>query len=121
MLASYYIQILGLMLMEKDTLIIDKLLISPSIFILCICSICLFSAIGLLFGYCFQGPSIIKIASIVLLALGIISTIIFPESVNLQTFIQLPDLMLSGFYIILSILCFTLCIWIADKSEVSRK
>lgn len=121
MLASYYIQILGLMLMEKETFIIDKLLISPSIFILCICSICLFSAIGLLFGYCFQGPSIIKIASIVLLATGIISPIIFPESVNLQPFIQLPDLMLSGFYIILSILCFTLCIWIADKSEVSRK
>lgn len=121
MLASYYIQIFGLSLMEKDSLIIDKLIITPSIFIVCISSICLFGAIGLLFGYCFQGPSIIKISSIVLLAIVIISPIIFPDFVNLQPFIQLPDLLLSGFYVIVSILCFTLCIWIADKSEVSRK
>lgn len=121
MLASYYIQILGLSLMEKDSLIIDKIIISPSIFIVCLCSICLFSAIGLLFGYCFQGPSIIKISAIVLLVIVIISPIIFPKFVNLQPFIQLPDLALSGFYVIVTILCFTLCIWIADKSEVSRK
>lgn len=121
MLASYYLQILGLILMDKDTLIVDKLLISPSNFMLCICSICLFSAIGLLFGYCFQGPSILKIASIMLVVIVIILPNIFPESLNLKRFLQLPDLMLSGFNIILSLMCFTLCIWIADKSEVSRK
>jgi len=56
MISTYYLQVLGVLLVEKKSLVIDHLFISPSVFILCFSSICLFGAIGLLFGTSFKGP-----------------------------------------------------------------
>ena len=116
MISTHYLQVLWILLMEKKSFVIESLFISPSTFILCFSSICLFGAIGLLLGTSFKGPTLIKVPIIVLLLI-FISLV----SINLNSLMMLPDLIISVIYLFVSVLCFCLTIWIADKSEVSRK
>ncbi|WP_374965325.1 hypothetical protein [Lysinibacillus sp. RS5] len=116
MISTFYLKVLEILLVEKQSFIIENLFISPSILLLCFSSICLFGAIGLLLGTSFKGPTLIKVPIIVLLLI-FISLV----SINLNSLMMLPDLIISVIYLFVSVLCFCLTIWIADKSEVSRK
>lgn len=121
MISSYYLQVFGILLVEKKSFIIEDLFISPSILLLCFSSLCLFGAIGLLLGTSFKGPVVIKILVSTFLLLGFILFFMSPESINLRSLIMLSNLMISVLYLLMALLCFSLTIWIADKSEVTRK
>ncbi|WP_460014356.1 hypothetical protein [Lysinibacillus sp. CTST325] len=121
MISTYYLQVFGILLVEKKSFIIENLFISPSILLLCFSSLCLFGAIGLLLGTSFKGPVVIKILVSTFLLLGFILFFMSPESINLRPFIMLSNLMISALYLLMALLCFSLTIWIADKSEVTRK
>lgn len=121
MISSYYLQVFGILLVEKKSFIIEDLFISPSILLLCFSSLCLFGAIGLLLGTSFKGPVMIKILVSTFLLLGFILFFMSPESINLRSLIMLSNLMISVLYLLMALLCFSLTIWIADKSEVTRK
>ncbi|KOP69927.1 hypothetical protein AMS59_21745 [Lysinibacillus sp. FJAT-14745] len=121
MISTYYLQALGIALAEKNSLVIDNLFISPSILILCFSSICLFGAMGLLLGTIFKGPAVIKIFVSMFILLGLILIFMSPGSINLLPIIMLSNLMISVLYLFVAVLCFSLTIRIADKSEVSRK
>ncbi len=118
--SSYYIQLIGLLLRQKDALIIDQLIISPSILLVCFGGICLFGAVGLLIGYCFHGPIIFKLAAILFFSVSLFVLLVYPEFINLQSFILLSNLKISIYYFLLATLCFGLTIWIAHQSEVSN-
>ncbi|MFJ6209805.1 hypothetical protein [Lysinibacillus sp. NPDC092081] len=121
MISTYYLQVFGIFLVEKKSFIIEDLFISPSILLLCFSSLCLFGAIGLLLGASFKGPVVIKIFVFMFMLLGLILFFMSPESINLRPFIMLSNLMISVLYLLMALLCFSLTIWIADKSEVTRK
>ncbi|KOS64061.1 hypothetical protein [Lysinibacillus sp. FJAT-14222] len=121
MISTYYLQVLGISLAEKNSLVIDNLFISPSILILCFSSICLFGAIGLLFGTSFKGPVVIKIFLSTFMLFSFIYIFSAPYSINIGSLMMLPNLMISVLYLLVATLCFSLTIWIANKSEVSRK
>lgn len=118
MISTYYLQVFGISLMEKKSFIIENIFISPSTLLLCFSSICLFGAIGLLLGTSFKGPLVIKILISTFMLLGFILIFISPY---LRHLILLSNLMISVIYLLVALLCFSLTIWIADKSEVSRK
>ncbi|MGE7695685.1 hypothetical protein ACQKNC_16525 [Lysinibacillus sp. NPDC094177] len=118
MISTYYLQVFGISLMEKKSFIIENIFISPSTLLLCFSSICLFGAIGLLLGTSFKGPLVIKILVSIFMLLGFILIFISPY---LRHLILLSNLMISVIYLLVALLCFSLTIWIADKSEVSRK
>ncbi|MDD1504030.1 hypothetical protein PVA17_14880 [Lysinibacillus sp. CNPSo 3705] len=121
MISTYYLQVFGILLVEKKSFIIEDLFISPSILLLCFSSVCLFGAIGLLLGTSFKGPVVIKILVSTLLLLGLILFFMSPESINVRSLIMLSNLMISVLYLLMALLCFSLTIWIADKAEVTRK
>ncbi|MFJ7731959.1 hypothetical protein ACIQXF_08700 [Lysinibacillus sp. NPDC097231] len=121
MISTYYLQILGISLVEKKSFVIDTLFISPSLFILCFSNICLFSAIGLLFGTSFKGPVVIKIFLSTFILFSFIYIFMATNSINIRPLIMQPNLMISVLYLLVATLCFSLTIWIANKSEVSRK
>ena len=122
MISTYYLQLLGILLVTKKSFVIENLLISPSLFILCFSCICLFGAIGLLLGTSFKGSVVIKIFVSMFMLLGLKLIFMSPESSNLMpSLIMLPNLMISVIYLLVALLCFSLTIWIANKSEVSRK
>lgn len=121
LVSSYYLQVLGISFMEKEFFFIESLFISPSILIVCFSSICLFGAIGLLFGTSFKGPLVVKIFVLMFMLLGLLFIFMSPGSINLKPFIMLPNLMMSVVNLLVATLCFSLTIWIANKSEVSRK
>ncbi|MGE7692117.1 hypothetical protein ACQKMI_23330 [Lysinibacillus sp. NPDC097214] len=121
MISTYYLQVLGILLVEKKSFVIDSLFISPSTFILCFSSICLFSAIGLLFGTSFKGPVVIKIFLSTFILFSFIYIFMALNSINISPLMMLPNLMISVLYLLAALLCFSLTIWIANKSEVSRK
>ncbi|MEB2301309.1 hypothetical protein LAV72_16960 [Lysinibacillus xylanilyticus] len=121
MISTYYLQVLGILLVEKKSFVIEGLFISPSVFILCFSSICLFSAIGLLFGTSFKGPVVIKIFLSTFILFGFIYIFMATNSINISSLMMLPNLMISVLYLLAALLCFCLTIWIANKSEVSRK
>lgn len=121
MISTYYLQVFGILLVEKKSFIIENLFISPSILLLCFSSLCLFGAIGLLLGTSFKGPVVIKILVSTFLLLGFILFFMSPELINLRSIIMLSNLMISVLYLLMALLCFSLTIWIADKSEVTRK
>ncbi|MGE7673558.1 hypothetical protein ACQKMV_08280 [Lysinibacillus sp. NPDC094403] len=122
MISTYYLQVvLGISLVEKKSFVIENLFISPSTLLLCFSSICLFGAIGLLLGTSYKGPVIIKIFVSMFMLLGLILIFMSPGSINLLPIIMLSNLMISVIYLLVALLCFSLTIWIADKSEVSRK
>lgn len=120
MISSYYLQVLGVSL-KKEFFIIESLFISPSTLIVCFSSICLFGAIGLLFGTSFKGPVVVKIFALMFMLLALLFIFMSPGSINLMPFIMLPNLMMSVLNLLVASLCFSLTIWIANKSEVSRK
>lgn len=121
MISTYYLQVFGILLVEKKSFIIEDLFISPSILLLCFSSVCLFGAIGLLLGTSFKGPVVIKILVSTLLLLGFLLFFMSPESINLKSLIMLSNLMISVLYLLMALLCFSLTIWITDKAEVTRK
>ncbi|MGE7948020.1 hypothetical protein [Lysinibacillus sp. NPDC093688] len=121
MISTYYLQVLGILLVEKKSFVLDHLFISPSVFILCFSSICLFGAIGLLFGTSSKGPVVIKIFLSTFMLFCFIYIFMAPNSINIGSLMMLPNLMISVLYLLAALLCFSLTIWIANKSEVSRK
>ncbi len=118
MISTHYLQVLGILLMEKKSFVIESLFISPSTFILCFSSICLFGAIGLLFGTSFKGPKVIKICLSTFMVFSFIYIFMAPNIIPLM---MLSNLMISVLNLLAALLCFSLTIWIANKSEVSRK
>lgn len=121
MISTYYLQVSGILLIEKKSFVQDHLFISPSVFILCFSSICLFGAIGLLLGTSFKGPVVIKIFLSTFMLFSFVYIFIAPNSINIGSLMMLPNLMISVLYLLVATLCFGLTIWIANKSEVSRK
>lgn len=118
MISTYYLQVLGILLVEKKSFVTEGLFISPSTFILCFSSICLFGALGLLFGTSFKGPVVIKIFLSTFMVFSFIYIFMAPNIISLM---MLPNLMISVLCLLVATLCFCLTIWIAHKSEVSRK
>lgn len=121
MISTYYLQVLGILLVEKKSFVLDHLFISPSVFILCFSSICLFGAIGLLLGTSLKGPVVIKVFLSTFMLFSFIYIFMAPNSINIGSLMMLPNLMISVLYLLVATLCFSLTIWIANKSEVSRK
>ncbi|MGE8003630.1 hypothetical protein [Lysinibacillus sp. NPDC093216] len=121
MISTYYLQVFGVLLVEKKSFVIENLFISPSILLLCFSSLCLFGAIGLLLGTSFKGPAVFKIFVSTFMLLGFILFFMSPQSINLRSLIMLSNLMISVLNLLMALLCFSLTIWIADKSEVTRK
>lgn len=121
MIPTYYLQVLGILLVEKKSFVLDHLFISPSVFILCFSSICLFGAIGLLLGTSLKGPVVIKVFLSTFMLFSFIYIFMAPNSINIGSLMMLPNLMISVLYLLVATLCFSLTIWIANKSEVSRK
>ncbi len=121
MISTYYLQVLGISLVEKKSFVIENQFIQPSILVICFSSICLFGAIGLLLGTSFKGPVFIKIFVSMFMLLGLILFFMSPGSINLMPVIILSNLMISVLYLLMALLCFSLTIWIANKSEVTRK
>lgn len=121
MISTYYLQVLGILLVEKKSFVIETLFISPSTLLLCFSTICLFGAIGLLFGTSFKGPVVIKIFVASFMLFSFIYIFMSLNSIDLRPLIMLPNLMISVLYLLIALLCFSLTVWIADKSEVTRK
>lgn len=119
MISTYYLQVFGISLMEKKPFIVENLFISPSTLLLCFSSLCLFSAIGLLLGSSFKGPVVIKIFVSTFMLFSLIYMLL--GSINLSPLLMLSNLMISVLYLLVTLLCFSLTIWIANKSEVTRK
>ncbi|MFC9542780.1 hypothetical protein ACFTQ7_23380 [Lysinibacillus sp. NPDC056959] len=118
MISTYYLQVLGILLVEKESFVKEGLFISPATFILCFSSICLFGAIGLLFGTSIKGPLVIKIFLSTFMVFSFIYIFMAPNIIPLM---MLPNLVISVLCLLAATLCFSLTIWIANKSEVSRK
>jgi len=121
MISTYYLQVFGILLVEKKSFVIENLFISPSILLLCFSSLCLFGAIGLLLGTSFKGPVVIKIFVSTFILFSFIYIFMATNSINISSLMMLPNLMISVLYLLVATLCFSLTIWIANKSEVSRK
>ncbi|MFF2177941.1 hypothetical protein ACFVT8_15995 [Lysinibacillus sp. NPDC058147] len=120
MISTYYLQVvIGNSLVEKKSFVIENLFISPSTLLLCFSSICLLGAIGLLLGTCFKGPGMVKIFVFTFILFCLIYMLL--ASINLSPLLMLSNLMISVIYLLVALLCFILTIWIANKSEVSRK
>lgn len=119
MISTYYLQVIGVILAAKKSFVIDNLFISPSILLLCFSSLCLFGAIGLLLGTSFKAPVVIKIFIFTFMLFSLIYILL--GHINLLPIIRLSNYMISVLYLLIALLCFSLTIWIADKSEVTRK
>lgn len=120
MVSTLYLQLVAVLLWSDKPLILDHLIVSPTILMVCFSIICLFGAIGLLLGNCYKGSASVKVFTTIFLIIGIL-LLSFPSlSIDLSKLILLPNLLLSLVILILAILCFTLAIWIASKSEVPR-
>lgn len=119
LVSSYFIQIICLFMLQKDALIINQIIISPFILLVCFCSISFSGSVGLLIGYCFQGPRILKFAMTFLCIGFSVITIIYPNLINLQPFILLPNLVISAGLFLIAIICCSLTAWIARHSEVT--
>lgn len=120
MASTFYLQLLAMLFVKNEPFIIDNFFISPTLFIMSFSIICLFGAIGLLFGNCYKGPVFIKILTSFFVMFAVFILIISPASINLAGFLKLPNYMMSVCYLSMAALCFSLAIWIANKSEVSR-
>lgn len=120
MLASLYLQLVAMLLWRNQPLILNHLIASPTLLIVCFSIICLFGAIGLLFGNCYKGPATVTVFFTTSLILGVLLYTFASLSIDLSKLIALPNSLLSLVILSLAALCFALAIWIASKSEVSR-
>ncbi|KOS71649.1 hypothetical protein AEA09_01270 [Lysinibacillus contaminans] len=120
MVSSLYLQLVAVLLWSNETLIVDQLIVSPTILMVCFSIICLFGAIGLLLGNCYKGPATVKVCTTIFLVIGILLFNLSSQSISLAGFILLPNIIVSLIILSVAALCFALAIWIASKSEVSR-
>lgn len=120
MAATLYLQLMAIILLKDTPLLVDQLIISPTILMVCFSIICLFGAIGLLLGNCYKGSATIKVLTTILLFTGLLLLAFSSQSIDITGFLMLPNLLVSLGYLSVAALCFALAIWIASKSEVSR-
>ena len=120
MLASLYLQLIAVLLWKDSPLILDHPIVSPTMLMVCFSIICLFGAIGLLFGNCYKGPVTVKVFTTIFLISGILLFNFSSQSIDLIGLLMLPNSLLSLVFLSVAALCFALAIWIASKSEVSR-
>ncbi|MFJ7954606.1 hypothetical protein ACIQZG_24210 [Lysinibacillus sp. NPDC096418] len=117
MIASLYLQLIAVLLWKNSPLILDHLIVSPTILMVCFSIICLFGAFGLLLGNCYKGPATVKVFTTIFLIIGLL---LFTFPIDLSWLLMLPNLLISLVILSVAALCFALAIWIASKSEVSR-
>ncbi|MFJ7738202.1 hypothetical protein ACIQ2D_17950 [Lysinibacillus sp. NPDC097287] len=118
MVASLYLQLIVVLSWKESPFILDDLIVSPTMLMVCFSIICLFGALGLLLGNCYKGTATIKVFTTIFLILSLF--LLSSKSVDLSWLLMLPNLLISLVVLVVAALCFTLAIWIASKSEVSR-
>ena len=118
--SSLYLQLIAVLLEKETPLVLEQLIVSPTMLLVCFSVICLFGAIGLLLGNCYKGPVTIKILTTILLITGFLLNILSPQLINLAKLFLLSNSMFSFALLSIAALCFALAIWVASKSEVSR-
>ena len=120
MLSTLYMQLIVVLTRKENPLILDQLIVSPSLLMMCFSIICLFGAIGLLLGNCYKGTATIKIFTTIFLIMSILYIFFSSQSINLVSLFLLSNSMVSFVLLSVAALCFALAIWVASKSEVSR-
>ena len=120
MVSTLYLQLIVVLTRKENPLILDQLIVSPSLLMMCFSIICLFGAIGLLLGNCYKGTATIKVFTTIFLVMSILLIFFSPQSINLASLFLLPNSMIILILLSIAALCFALAIWVASKSEVSR-